>query len=318
MLARGGDVLITADHGNCEQMVDPETGEPHTAHTTNPVPIWWATRARRRPPLRDGGLSDVAPTVLELLGPAGARGDDRQEPDRSEASLTPTSPRGPARDPDAELVARRARAGASARVRGLRPRRGGASLLRGVRAARPRAICRPRPRRSRRGAQPSRYGGAGAEWVRRFKYPVRGLAGLDPAAEAAAFGLVRRLGRVVPGAAPDLVAPVPLHPRRLRERGFSPAAQLARALAREACAPFAPSLLERLRDTRSQTSLSRGDRRRNVAGAFAARGPAPARVWLVDDVATTGSTLAEAAAALRRAGAREIVGVCLAWRPPVG
>jgi 2,3-bisphosphoglycerate-independent phosphoglycerate mutase len=67
ILARGGDVLITADHGNCEQMVDPGTGEPHTAHTTNPVPIWWATRREDGRRLRDGGLADVAPTVLELL-----------------------------------------------------------------------------------------------------------------------------------------------------------------------------------------------------------------------------------------------------------
>jgi 2,3-bisphosphoglycerate-independent phosphoglycerate mutase len=68
VLERDGDVLITADHGNCEQMVDPETGEPHTAHTTNPVPIWWATKHAAGRCLRDGGLSDVAPTVLELLG----------------------------------------------------------------------------------------------------------------------------------------------------------------------------------------------------------------------------------------------------------
>jgi 2,3-bisphosphoglycerate-independent phosphoglycerate mutase len=68
VLAHGGELLITADHGNCELMVDPRTGEPHTAHTTNPVPIWWVscdTRGRR---LRDGGLADVAPTVLELMG----------------------------------------------------------------------------------------------------------------------------------------------------------------------------------------------------------------------------------------------------------
>jgi len=68
VLARDGDVLITADHGNCEQMVDPVTGEPHTAHTTNPVPIWWASRHAGARHLRDGGLSDVAPTLLELLG----------------------------------------------------------------------------------------------------------------------------------------------------------------------------------------------------------------------------------------------------------
>jgi 2,3-bisphosphoglycerate-independent phosphoglycerate mutase len=68
VLARGGDVLITADHGNCELMVDPVTGQPHTAHTTNPVPIWWASPHAAGRRLRDGGLSDVAPTVLELLG----------------------------------------------------------------------------------------------------------------------------------------------------------------------------------------------------------------------------------------------------------
>jgi len=159
------------------------------------------------------------------------------------------------------------------------------------------------------------HDGAGADWVKRFKYPARGLAGLDLAAEAVALGLMRELAR---GAEPAPVVPVPLHPRRLRERGFSPAAQLARAAARERRAPFAPTLLVRLRDTQSQTTLARAARRRNVAGAFAARGPAPARVWLVDDVATTGSTLVEAARALERAGAREITALCLAWRPLLG
>jgi len=68
VLAMRGEMLVTADHGNCELMVDPATGEPHTAHTTNPVPIWWITRDARGRRLRDGGLADVAPTVLELLG----------------------------------------------------------------------------------------------------------------------------------------------------------------------------------------------------------------------------------------------------------
>jgi 2,3-bisphosphoglycerate-independent phosphoglycerate mutase len=67
VLATGGELLITADHGNCELMVDPRTGEPHTAHTTNPVPIWWVTRDARGRRLRDGGLADVAPTLLELM-----------------------------------------------------------------------------------------------------------------------------------------------------------------------------------------------------------------------------------------------------------
>jgi 2,3-bisphosphoglycerate-independent phosphoglycerate mutase len=68
VLARGGDVLITADHGNCELMVDPATGGPHTAHTTNPVPIWWATRHAAGRRLASGGLADVAPTLCALLG----------------------------------------------------------------------------------------------------------------------------------------------------------------------------------------------------------------------------------------------------------
>ncbi len=61
-------MLITADHGNCELMVDPATGEPHTAHTTNRVPIHWITRNADSRRLRDGTLADLAPTVLDLLG----------------------------------------------------------------------------------------------------------------------------------------------------------------------------------------------------------------------------------------------------------
>ena len=67
VVALGGQLLITADHGNCELMVDPETGEPHTAHTTNAVPIYWITPAATDRSLRDGGLADLAPTVLELM-----------------------------------------------------------------------------------------------------------------------------------------------------------------------------------------------------------------------------------------------------------
>jgi 2,3-bisphosphoglycerate-independent phosphoglycerate mutase len=68
LLAVGGTALITADHGNCEQMVDPDTGEPHTAHTTNPVPVWWVSRDAAGRRIRDGGLADIAPTLLHLLG----------------------------------------------------------------------------------------------------------------------------------------------------------------------------------------------------------------------------------------------------------
>jgi ComF family protein len=162
------------------------------------------------------------------------------------------------------------------------------------------------------------HGGSGAEWVRRFKYPQRGLAGLDPTAEAVAFSLMAGCASRVPEARPDLVVPIPLHPRRLRERGFNPAGLLAHCAARAIRAPCDPVLLTRLRDTPSQTGLSRSARRRNVAGAFATRRTPPPRLWLIDDVVTTGSTLDAAARALRGAGAREVVAVCLAQRPLVG
>ncbi len=62
----GGALLVTADHGNCELMRDPETGGPHTAHTTNPVPVL-LLGADRAAALRDGRLADIAPTLLELM-----------------------------------------------------------------------------------------------------------------------------------------------------------------------------------------------------------------------------------------------------------
>ncbi len=67
VLARGGTLLITADHGNIEQLIDPRSGGPHTAHTTNPVPCWWVVRDPAGRRLRDGTLADVAPTLCELL-----------------------------------------------------------------------------------------------------------------------------------------------------------------------------------------------------------------------------------------------------------
>ena len=63
----GGAMLVCADHGNCETMIDPDTGGPHTAHTLNPVPVVLVggpDGAR----LRDGRLADVAPTLLALMG----------------------------------------------------------------------------------------------------------------------------------------------------------------------------------------------------------------------------------------------------------
>jgi 2,3-bisphosphoglycerate-independent phosphoglycerate mutase len=65
--AMGGRLLVTADHGNAELMRDPATGGPHTAHTTNPVPLL-LHNARPGTRLADGRLADLAPTLLALLG----------------------------------------------------------------------------------------------------------------------------------------------------------------------------------------------------------------------------------------------------------
>jgi 2,3-bisphosphoglycerate-independent phosphoglycerate mutase len=67
--AKGGAVLITADHGNAELMIDPKTGGPHTAHTTNPVPFIEVSENARQFTLKQGGsLRDISPTLLGMMG----------------------------------------------------------------------------------------------------------------------------------------------------------------------------------------------------------------------------------------------------------
>ena len=63
---KGAVVLITADHGNCEQMIDYKTGEPHTAHTTNPVPL--ILFGMDGVSIKSGKLADLAPTMLDIMG----------------------------------------------------------------------------------------------------------------------------------------------------------------------------------------------------------------------------------------------------------
>ncbi|MEK7625040.1 MAG: ComF family protein [Patescibacteria group bacterium] len=108
--------------------------------------------------------------------------------------------------------------------------------------------------------------------------------------------------------------PVPLHDRRLRERGFNQAAELSRILSKIYHRPERAGELRRVRVTSQQAGMTREDRLNNVAGAFAWVGEevAPARVVLVDDVYTTGATMGECAKVLRANGAKYIEALVLA------
>jgi len=101
----------------------------------------------------------------------------------------------------------------------------------------------------------------------------------------------------------DVLAPVPLHPKRLAARGFNQATLLARALGRAFDARLVTRRLVRTLDTSPQAQKSASERRAAVGEAFSARGVAGLRVGVVDDVVTTGSTLAACSEALLAAGA---------------
>jgi predicted amidophosphoribosyltransferase len=110
---------------------------------------------------------------------------------------------------------------------------------------------------------------------------------------------------VVPPPTAEVVTFVPPDPDRSLERGHHPPRQLAEQLA-EHWGLSVVSPLRRRRAAKRQRGLSRAERRRNVAGVFASKGPVPSSIALVDDVYTSGATANAAASALRRAGARRV------------
>lgn len=152
------------------------------------------------------------------------------------------------------------------------------------------------------------YGGPIADALRKLKYGGRS----DLAKPLAA--LARRVAREAKIDA-DVVIPVPLHPARLAERGYNQAALLGVEVAREIGAPFSARALVRVRPTPQQARLDREARLVNVAGAFHARQPERLRgkrALLVDDVCTTGATIAACRAALLEAGAIEVRAIVVA------
>ncbi|NKI35271.1 ComF family protein [Wenzhouxiangella sp. XN79A] len=144
------------------------------------------------------------------------------------------------------------------------------------------------------------YGGAAASLVHRFKFSGDLAAGRALADALAA--------RVRDADRPQLLVPVPLHWTRQWRRGFNQAELLAEDVCRAIDGPPVHPLLERRRRTPAQSALSAGRRRVNVRGAFACRPipPGLSHVALVDDVMTTGATLAECTRALKRAGVARV------------
>lgn len=112
----------------------------------------------------------------------------------------------------------------------------------------------------------------------------------------------------------DMVVPIPLGRRRLRERGYNQVGLIARPLALLLKIRYSRRALARQRETRSQVGLSREERRENVSGAFRADGSLVAgkTILVMDDVATTGSTLSSGAEALLASGAKEVYALTVA------
>ncbi len=138
------------------------------------------------------------------------------------------------------------------------------------------------------------------EAIHNLKYP-----GLKAAAPELAESLANYLEEhPMPG---DVLTPVPLHPRRLRSRGYNQSDLLAKILSKKLGLDMDQSLLTRAKNNPPQVSASQEKRRENVQGSFRCGGPLDGQaVILVDDVATTGSTLSACAAALKAAGASSV------------
>jgi predicted amidophosphoribosyltransferase len=155
---------------------------------------------------------------------------------------------------------------------------------------------------------PLAYSGPARDLVRALKY--RGAIAL---ADAMAAQIVANAppGRLEPASAGCTLVPVPLHPRRLRSRGYNQAAAIADAVGDRAGLPVLPCL-SRSGPSITQVGRDRAERRAGPAGGVHVDGEVPEQVLLVDDVVTTGATLRACRDALVAAGTREVMAVCFA------
>ena len=172
-------------------------------------------------------------------------------------------------------------------------------------------LCRDLPDAVDAARSAGRYGDWLETAIRRLKY-------------SGEFARAAHLGELLPDMfddlpSPDVVIPVPLHPRRLRQRGYNQSSLLAQAALGRQRAIIDESIVSRIVDTPPQARLSGEARQRNMQSAFRvnpARLQATAHVLIVDDVMTTGATIGELARVLRQAGARRIDVVTVARAIP--
>jgi ComF family protein len=145
------------------------------------------------------------------------------------------------------------------------------------------------------------------------KLKYRRDIGLGDALASQMAGFVQKLEWPI-----DMIVPVPLGRKRMRERGYNQVGLIARPLALALGLAFVPNALVRRRETQSQVGLSRSERSKNVLGAFRANRELVSlkNILLMDDVATTGSTLSSGAEALLSSGARDVFALTVARALP--
>lgn len=179
-----------------------------------------------------------------------------------------------------------------------------------VRSAGTCAVCQEDPPRYSVLRSWSAFDGPVRNALHRLKY--RRDIGLGDSLAGQMVGFVRGLAWPI-----DMVVPIPLGRKRLQERGYNQVGLIARPLAMALGMEYAPYGLARRRETRSQVGLGREERRENVQAAFVAGAHAKGKtVLVIDDVATTGSTLSSGAEALFSSGAKDVYAVTVARALP--